>query len=41
VTFGGVHTVRSLVAANLVDEYWRAQRSHHECGMMFSIEVTQ
>lgn len=22
VTFGGVHTVRSLVAANLVDEYW-------------------
>jgi dihydrofolate reductase len=22
VTFGGVHTVRSLVAADLVDEYW-------------------
>ena len=22
MTFGGVHTVRSLVAANLVDEYW-------------------
>jgi dihydrofolate reductase len=22
VTFGGVHTVRSLVAANLVDDYW-------------------
>jgi dihydrofolate reductase len=22
VTFGGVYTVRSLVAANLVDEYW-------------------
>jgi riboflavin biosynthesis pyrimidine reductase len=22
VTFGGVHTVRSLVAGNLVDEYW-------------------
>jgi riboflavin biosynthesis pyrimidine reductase len=22
VTFGGVHTGRSLVAANLVDEYW-------------------
>ncbi len=22
VTFGGVHTVRSLVAAGLVDEYW-------------------
>jgi len=22
VTFGGVHTVRTLVAANLVDEYW-------------------
>lgn len=22
VTFGGVHTVRSMVAANLVDEYW-------------------
>ena len=22
VTFGGVHTVRSLVAANVVDEYW-------------------
>jgi dihydrofolate reductase len=22
VTFGGVHTLRSLVAADLVDEYW-------------------
>lgn len=22
VVFGGVHTVRSLVAADLVDEYW-------------------